>query len=787
MASDDYELLHTIGRGGQGEVKLAFDHRLQRKVAVKFIRTDSREHQSQEVLNEARLLGRLNHPNVIQVYDLMLENDELGIVMEYIEGSSLHLRLREQLVPLELRIKWLSEAALGIAAAHAKEIAHQDLKAENILINNQGIAKVGDFGIGGLSTEQGDRLFYRDLVALGELIETVLGNDLGQLDSIYLLCQKLTNPTSLQITAREVSDTLRIVWQQLSTIETVIPEQDKRAPKIHRVAPIVIGTIACVVILLVARELSEPDNTYIALMPASIEFNETINEIQAEALGLTFRQALSDNVIASKQLSLIALDEVDDVIDDSYTQPGFRTVSRAVGADETIRTHLSCSNQICRARIERVAVADAEVIAVDSTVLPIDEPHQVYALLRQRWSRLYADSDLASDGYEIEEDQFLTFMRLQQRSNQDNASHREILNDLRELSTTKDDFIPLTELLVHASLEVYDETSDPEVLSNAVTLVEKATLRFPDSAVLQMSLFELNRLSGNYLSATDNLESLVALGIPESERQTLSGKLSADQGRYDAAEAHYLAALNLHKSRALYYDLIATYYRGGKWDEARKLIHESLTFFPDDANAIHTLGMIELETGQVDIATGLFKRATTLSPHALYEINLSLANILGRNYPEAHETLTSLESAGIESTLLLLNLADTKQLMGLKLEASEYYNRIIQMSENSQPVPRAAVAQALAQTGRHIEAITLINQQKSTGADIADTTFSAALVYALASQQLASVAEVEKSISLGMSPVWFRLPWFDPLCHAETRTIFVRLTEPQRCSDQSQK
>ena len=143
-----YELRDCIGRGGMGLVYRARDTRLDRLVAIKCLRTELFEtHYIERFKREALLLAKLNHPNIVQIYDFIEAPEHLALVMELVDGQNLQLHLREHIVPFAQRMRWLTEIAQGLAVAHEAGIIHRDLKAENILINQRKLAKITDLGI----------------------------------------------------------------------------------------------------------------------------------------------------------------------------------------------------------------------------------------------------------------------------------------------------------------------------------------------------------------------------------------------------------------------------------------------------------------------------------------------------------------------------------------------------------------------------------------------------------------------------------------------------------------
>ena len=148
-----YEIVSSLGRGGMGEVFVARDTLLGRRVALKVLSSerDSDANKSASVLlREARLGAALKHPNIVTVHDLGEANGVAFIVMELVEGESLRSLMTPASlarVPMDEKYKWLAEVADALVAAHEQGIIHRDVKPENVMITKAGSAKVLDFGI----------------------------------------------------------------------------------------------------------------------------------------------------------------------------------------------------------------------------------------------------------------------------------------------------------------------------------------------------------------------------------------------------------------------------------------------------------------------------------------------------------------------------------------------------------------------------------------------------------------------------------------------------------------
>jgi len=144
-----YEILSKLGKGGMGEVYLAQDTELDRKVALKILPAELAANQDRmrRFVLEAKAAAALNHPNVAHVYEIG-ERDGLNfIAMEYVEGKTLREKIHYEQTELRKLIKYLQQVAGGLAKAHAVGIVHRDLKPDNIMIARDGYAKILDFGL----------------------------------------------------------------------------------------------------------------------------------------------------------------------------------------------------------------------------------------------------------------------------------------------------------------------------------------------------------------------------------------------------------------------------------------------------------------------------------------------------------------------------------------------------------------------------------------------------------------------------------------------------------------
>jgi len=151
-----YEVISPLGSGGMGEVYLAEDSRLHRKLALKILPADlaSDRNRMTRFNQEAMAAAALNHPHIAHIYEIGEAGGVNFIAMEYIDGDTLRHRINEGMKLLEI-LEIASQASSALVAAHGAGIIHRDIKPENIMIRRDGYIKLLDFGLAKLSEPEG--------------------------------------------------------------------------------------------------------------------------------------------------------------------------------------------------------------------------------------------------------------------------------------------------------------------------------------------------------------------------------------------------------------------------------------------------------------------------------------------------------------------------------------------------------------------------------------------------------------------------------------------------------
>lgn len=234
-------IVEELGRGGMGEVYLGFDETLERNVAVKVIRKD---HQLNPELKarftrEAKILSQLEHPNICRLYDLIEGEDHDLLVMERIKGKHLRRALKDGLSRTE-KLKIARQIAEALSAAHARDIVHRDLKPDNVMITDDGLVKVLDFGLARAAIESPSQAAIADgeAMANGDPDTTIPSGGFETAIGVITGTPMFMSPEQAQgdrATAASDMYGLGLLMQWLFTEKTPYPEKLLPGEMIFRV------------------------------------------------------------------------------------------------------------------------------------------------------------------------------------------------------------------------------------------------------------------------------------------------------------------------------------------------------------------------------------------------------------------------------------------------------------------------------------------------------------------------------------------------------------------------
>ena len=251
LISDRYRLDEKVGSGGMSTVYRAFDPTLERWVAIKLMHRDisSDPDQLERFRREARAVAQLNHPHVVTVIDAGEDDGAPYIVFEYVEGETLKERIKRlNRLPVAEAVAYAIEIGRALESAHANRLVHRDVKPQNVLIDQDGRAKVTDFGIARSMEAHG-------LTATGRVLgttdyvspEQALGHDVTAQSDIYslgvVLFEMLTGEppfraeTQVAVAMKHVKDPLPDVQRlrpEISAVLAAVVEHATAKETAHR-------------------------------------------------------------------------------------------------------------------------------------------------------------------------------------------------------------------------------------------------------------------------------------------------------------------------------------------------------------------------------------------------------------------------------------------------------------------------------------------------------------------------------------------------------------------------
>ncbi len=152
-----YQILSLLGTGGMGEVYLAQDTRLGRKIALKLLPASFTQDSERlrRFEQEARAASALNHPNILTIYEIGRADDFHYIATEFIDGQTLRQQINGERMKLSTALDIAIQTASALATAHAAGITHRDIKPENLMVRPDGLVKTLDFGLAKLTEKNG--------------------------------------------------------------------------------------------------------------------------------------------------------------------------------------------------------------------------------------------------------------------------------------------------------------------------------------------------------------------------------------------------------------------------------------------------------------------------------------------------------------------------------------------------------------------------------------------------------------------------------------------------------
>ncbi len=315
-----YQIIRTIGEGGMANVYLAYDTILEREVAVKVLRGDLANDEKfvKRFQREAKAASSLNHPNIVEMYDVGEDDGNYFIVMEYVNGKTLKSLIKKRgALSLSETIDIMLQLTSGIACAHDSYIIHRDIKPQNVMILEDGRVKITDFGIA---------------VALNSTELTQTNSVMG---SVHYLPPEQANGSGATVKSDIYS--LGILMYELLTgklpfkgdnaVEIAIKQMKDKLPSIIAQNPNVPQSVENVVLRACAKN---PENRYESVREMHEDLKNVLSESRSDEPRLVYDYPEGEPGEEKKSKPVEKKKNDEDVVkmDDSKTKEGKKEVNK---------------------------------------------------------------------------------------------------------------------------------------------------------------------------------------------------------------------------------------------------------------------------------------------------------------------------------------------------------------------------------------------------------------------------------------------------------------------------
>ena len=703
-----YLVIGRLGSGGMGEVFLAWDEKLERRVALKRIRQDIglSPEQRERFRREATSAASLSHANVVQIYQL-IDDPEEAIVMEYIEGQTLAERLSRERLEMPDILRLACEIAKGLFAAHEKGLIHRDLKAANIMITGAGQAQILDFGLARpVVRESQDPGITQQGVTLGTCYamspEQARGQEVDKRSDLFsfgsLFHEILTGRPPFR--GKDPLGSLQKVLNE----EPVHPQQAR---------PDLPDEVAELLLRLLEKDREK--------RPANAR-------------------------------------EVITILERHRTPP---TGPQSVAPEGPVHDFPTADTT----RLERPAPLPRDPSSSPGQPVPWTRRlllmGAVAALLIAGAVALFlAISSVRRSN--VHDENWAAFVPIQKRVN-DGEVRREDLARLEEMIATSPDFVDARVLASRIAYALFEEQQEPADLEKASELTSRAMDLFPNNASLLRQACRI-ALNGNHIEEAETfLARLQVLTPDDPEILPLRAELAEKRGHTDEAASLLTEAVEQEPTWQNRYRLASFAARHGRIKEARSQIDKILKNAPRNVWALERLGALALSYGDLDQAERIYR---SLPKPASERVESNLATILvlrGRPREAAKLYRRALEIRP-DSIDAMINLAEVEKDLGHKSEATKLYERALSRLEMIEDRSSLSIsdamskAQCLAQLGRTREAVGIVERKGDKILNDPHLLLQSAQIYSLAGDRQSALAAAEAALNRGLPQRWFGGP-----------------------------
>ncbi|AWF82717.1 hypothetical protein BTJ40_18925 [Microbulbifer sp. A4B17] len=819
-----YRVERTLGAGGMGVVYLAEDIKLGRKVAIKQLRSDMTGNSAEaRFRSEAQLLARLNHPNIVRLYDVIEKDHSIALVMELVEGVTLKEWMRENSPTLAEKLDLLMQICQGLSKAHCLGIIHRDLKPENILVTTDGTAKISDFGIAkaldcdqdltredhiagsvqAMSPEQlqGAKLDARsDLFSLGAIAYELLCDskpfERGD-KSALAFAQQITQsphvppqqswpdipkplaalldrllgkrPQQRPESAQQVYEALDLVYKhgidastrQYSETVTQLLIKPKQKRGLATFFFLALA-ISCAAVVWGWKAFTQLPPQYIAVLPVEINGSISGGADEKMLVEAMVRQGLQSTPAQLKSSALVSYTPSKDTSHEEQLQ-----ILHNKGVTDALLANVNCIQLRCSIELQRINPADSQIRDQTSFLFLSDKRQQAEYTIGNNAVELFAQSYRRESHKEskMEPEDYNSYLAVLAKLDSENNVGNGDLEILEQLIGKYPTNTNLYTSYTSTAMAIWGATSDNKLLSRALGILTSADGFGVDKTAILEAKFAVKSVSDDRQGFLVILKKLEAEDHPSAHLLTQFTRYQYMQGNYEQSLEYAKEAAALNPSFNNEYYVAVNTLQLGRYDAAREILQSMVETYPGRWKAYNLLSVIELEKGNLKVAEELIGKVPVGSRDWSTRSNLGTIFFLQKRYTEALAEYQSILAEYSDNIQMNIQVAECYIMLSDRETAKKYFSKVIDLTEtNTDITSRRYRAQALANVGRIAESIALIKELIHISPESTYINKTAANIYALAEEWQSANYHLEELLNQGMSINFLFLPEYQTLC-----------------------
>ncbi|KUJ83509.1 serine/threonine protein kinase [Microbulbifer flavimaris] len=837
-----YRIERTLGAGGMGVVYLAHDTKLHRPVAIKKLRDDATSATARaRIQSEAQLLARLNHSNIVQLYDVLEERDGIALVMEYVEGTTLKQWMREASPSLRDKLSLLIQLCHGLTEAHSLGIIHRDLKPDNILITRGGAdgftAKITDFGIAKslqadesitredhvagtvevMSPEQlqGYPLCPRsDLFSLGTIAyELLCGSrpfdkgDRGE-NGPMALAQRVVhdphtppqqanpdlpepfaalldrllskNPEQRPESAEQVAEALGFLRTEGSN--TITGDYSETVTRLLRKPPNkrkrLLATLAGLVVLGSAGYWGWKEITKLEPQYIAVLPVQIEGEIRGGQELKSLTKTMVKQALIGSTLNLKTSALVAYEPEKASTLETQLSALRDKGATGAISAKLDCAQQRCDINIELINPANEKIInQAGFTILPLKRPESSYRISS-------AARELFTKKYRketlpppMQKDDYDTYLAIASRIENKNSFASDEASLVRLLN--KYPTHPnLYRAVAWLAINLYIANNNLDFITKGLVNLERAKAHNVDQALILELEFLLKSQQENPEGLDRMIADLQALDFPSASLLTEYARLLYRKGDHKESLQIAKDASVINPTPESLYLLGINQYIQGEYEKSINTLMRCITLNPQHWSSQSLLASIFVEQGDYFKGEQVLLKIPAEQLTWYEHTNFGTIYFFQKKYKKALQSYNQALIISPDNATTLGNIADTYLSLGDHEAARETFLKLKNVTASASDAEgKKFFALSLAYLGEIDPAIKLTHALIQEYPNNTNIKYMAAQIYALAGENRSASYYIEELINQGMDREWFSLPVFSQACVSASAAVKAALCQ----------